>query len=189
MRALGLCDWNPGGVAILTVYKHGSFAAAAANAAAEAAEAAAAAAVAAAAAASSSPSPSFSAPSAPPPPPPPPSAAAAAAPSARAALEGEKYAIPSLRWLGAHASWFLRAGTRDEALQPLTQRYLVAARSLAAGALSGPVGGLWLLELEAMAVAGAKAELEAVEDGSAGWTGLGSLSRFVAWAINAGLWI
>ena len=193
MQVLGLCDWNPGGVAILTVYKNGSLAAAAAANAATA------------------------------------SAAAAAAPphsssllSARASLEGAAYALRSLRWLGARSSWFLRAGTRDEALQPLTARDLGTVRSLACalsvagggssksadddggeigeqeeGEEQGNAGGLssssssshpWVRELEAMAAAGVKAELEAVEDGEEG-TGLGTLSAFVAEAANAGDWI
>ena len=188
MRVLGLCDWNPGGVAILTVYKNGSLsaAAAAANAAANAG------------------APSSS------------SASSSSSLSARASLEGAAYALRSLRWLGARSSWFLRARTRDEALQPLTARDLGTARSLAgvfsvaAGAAGsnsandGEIGeegddergsgaGLssshpWVRELEAMAAAGVKAELEAVEDGEEG-TGLGTLSAFVAEAANAGDWI
>ena len=162
MQVLGLCDWNPGGVALLTVYKYGSLSAAAAAAA---------------------PSPSL---------------------SARASLEGAAYALRSMRWLGARSAWFLRAGTRDEALQPLTFRDLGTARSLAV--FFSPAGGgggneegdeqgggdfsshQWCGELEAMAAAGVKAELEAMEDGEEG-TGLGSLSAFVAEAANAGDWI
>ena len=170
MRVLGLCDWNPGGVAILTIYKNGSFVAAAA-----------------------SPSPTSS------------------SLSARALLEGAAYALPSLRWLGARSSWLLAAGTRDEALQPLTARDLGTARSLAGalssaaaacGAADGGGGGggeisaagdfssphPWVRELEAMAAAGVKAELEAVEDGEGG-TVLGTLSAVVAEAVNAGDWI
>ena len=189
MRVLGLCDWNPGGVAILTIYKNGSFvAAAAANAAANAPAAAAT-----NGAAAASPSPTSS------------------SLSARALLEGAAYALPSLRWLGARSSWLLAAGTRDEALQPLTARDLGTARSLAGalssaaaacGAADGGGGGggeisaagdfssphPWVRELEAMAAAGVKAELEAVEDGEGG-TVLGTLSAVVAEAVNAGDWI
>ena len=106
------------------------------------------------------------------------------------------------------------AGTRDEALQPLTARDLGTARSLAnaLGVVAVPSpsspsfgdgegeqngnGGEesffashpWVRELEAMAAAGVKAELEAVENGEEG-TGLGTLSAFVAEAANAGDWI
>jgi len=184
MQVLGLCDWNPGGVAILTVYKNGSLsaAAAAANASAPA---------------------SASLPS-----------SSSSLLSARASIEGAAYALPSLRWLGARSPWFLMAGTRDEALQPLTARDLGTARSLAnaLGVVAVPSpsspsfgdgegeqngnGGEesffashpWVRELEAMAAAGVKAELEAVENGEEG-TGLGTLSAFVAEAANAGDWI
>ena len=183
MQVLGLCDWNPSGVAILAVYKNGSLSPSSASSSAAAASASAASAAA--------------------------SAPSSSSLSARASLEGAAYALPSLRWLGARSEWFLRAGTRDEALQPLAARDLATARSLAAAlsssydSCSAPSengGGKepssqqyqhpWVRELEAMAAAGVKAELEAVEDGTEeGMTGLGTLSAFVAEAANAGDWI
>jgi meiotic recombination protein SPO11 len=77
-----------------------------------------------------------------------------------AAGEGARHALPGLRWLGVRGAAL--AAAPPEALQALTPRDRAVARRLAA-ALRGPLTNRrWAAEVEAMAAAGAKAEVEAV---------------------------
>ena len=78
--------------------------------------------------------------------------------SGRMGVEGSKYTVPSIQWLGVRGS--MLHGVPDNVLQPLTDR----DRDLINSLRSGPSAqnGTWMEELEAMEELGAKAELEAL---------------------------
>ncbi|KAF6253724.1 Spo11/DNA topoisomerase VI subunit A [Scenedesmus sp. NREL 46B-D3] len=101
LPVLGLVDWNPGGVAILLSYKHGS---------------------------------------------------------AAMGLEGQRYAVPSLAWLGVTSD--MLQDVPASACQPLTPRdraQLVNLKARLAGCCPS-----WLPELEEMEGLGLKADIEAL---------------------------
>ena len=91
-------------------------------------------------------------------------------------------ALPTCGWLGARAAWL--ADVPPTAFTPLTRRDTALAATLADGAFARLPA--WRDELNAMAVRGGKADLEAVA-GCGG--GLGALADAVAGALNAGDWL
>ena len=171
LQVLGLCDFDPAGVGILAVYKHGSREAAAAANAPAAADAAAAADAGAAPSSSSSSSSSNSA-----------AGRRESRLTAGNSLEGPMYALHDLLWLGARTQWVLSPETRAQALQDLTEWDRSRALSLISAFRPGDP---WADELRNMVDSGAKAELEALADFRDGLD-LDRLSALVVREVNAG---
>lgn len=155
--ALGVCDWNPAGVGILTAYKYGTRRAAVGcsrgggggseeeeeeedQGGGEA------------------------------------GAGGRSCPSAGV----DPHALPAMGWLGLRSARL--AAAPPETFQPLTARDRAVAATLAAGPLAAHPA--WTAELELMAGAGLKAELEAVD--AVG--GLGSLTDALVEDVCAGAW-
>lgn len=124
LPVLGLVDYNPSGVGILSLYRHGS----------------------------------------------------------SRMPESMRYALPALRWLGVRAAHLREAA--GDAFQELTPRDRAVIGSLGADLRDSLPA--WVAELEGMAVAGAKAEMEAAYSACGGAAGFGAM---LAECVSRGDWI
>ena len=87
-------------------------------------------------------------------------------------VESMRYALPGLRWLGIRSDWLQHA--ESEAFQKLTTRDMSMIPNIKMN-LEGYDLQAWIQEIDMMASAGVKADIEAVYGAVGGGSGLGPL--------------